>query len=202
MARLSGVRQLRRQRPGLFRQFPGRRTGLGALASRPDLAKGSNRTNAKTSSGDHLVAAFAADEAADRLPQVSWIVAPNKLCEHPTASPAAGQDLTARRVAALASNPEVWGKTALILNYDENDGFFDHMPPRVPPTAGARGKSTSDLAGETCQGTPVGLGPRVPLLVVSPWTKGGFVNSETFDRNSVLRLLEARFGVAEPGGVP
>jgi phospholipase C len=165
-------------------------------------AEGSNRANAKRSDGEHLVAAFTADVAADRLPQVSWIVAPYKLCEHPSASPAAGQDLTARLVAALASNPEVWGKTALILNYDENDGFFDHVPPLVPPTAGAPGKSTSDLAGETYQGVPVGLGPRVPLIVVSPWTKGGFANSETFDHTSVLRLLEARFGVAEPHITP
>jgi phospholipase C len=44
----------------------------------------------------------------------------------------------------------------------------------------------------------VGLGPRVPMIVVSPWTKGGFVNSQVFDHTSVLRLLEARFGVAAP----
>jgi phospholipase C len=163
---------------------------------------GSNAGNAKTSDGEHLVAAFAADVAADRLPQVSWIVAPYKLCEHPSATPAAGEDLTARLIAALASNPAVWGKTALILNYDENDGFFDHVPPLVPPTAGAPGKSTADLAGETYKDTPVGLGPRVPLIVVSPWTKGGFVNSQTFDHTSVLRLLETRFGVAEPHITP
>ena len=159
---------------------------------------GSNAANAKASMGEHLVAAFAKDVAADRLPKVSWIVAPYKLCEHPSAMPAAGEDLTARLIAALASNPEVWAKTALILNYDENDGFFDHVPPLIPPTAGAPGKSTVDMAGETYKGVPVGLGPRVPLIVVSPWTKGGFVNSETFDHTSVIRLLEARFGVENP----
>jgi phospholipase C len=165
-------------------------------------AEGSNAANAKTSMGKHLVAAFAKDVAADKLPKVSWIVAPFALCEHPSALPAAGQDLTARLIAALASNPEVWAKTALILNYDENDGFFDHVPPLVPPTAGAPGKSTVDLAGETYKGVPVGLGPRVPMIVVSPWTKGGHVNSQLFDHTSVLRLLELRFGVAEPHITP
>jgi phospholipase C len=164
--------------------------------------EGSNAANAKSSDGEHLVAAFAKDVAADRLPQVSWIVAPYKLCEHPSATPAAGEDLTARLIAALASNPEVWAKTALILNYDENDGFFDHVPPIVPPAGAAPGKSTVEATGELYEGVPVGLGPRVPLIVVSPWTKGGFVNSQVFDHTSVIRLLEARFGVAEPQITP
>jgi phospholipase C len=161
-------------------------------------AEGSNAANAKSSNGEHLVAAFARDVAADALPRVSWIVAPYKLCEHPSATPAAGEDLTARLIAALAANPEVWAKTALILNYDENDGFFDHVPPIVPPAGAAPGKSTVEATGEVYQGVPVGLGPRVPLIVVSPWTKGGFVNSQVFDHTSVLRLLETRFGVAAP----
>ena len=161
-------------------------------------AEGSNAGNAKTSDGEHLVAAFARDVAADRLPQVSWIVAPTRLCEHPEHPPAAGEALTARLIAALTANPEVWAKTALILNYDENDGFFDHVPPPVPPAGSAPGQSTVSLAGELYKGEPVGLGPRVPMIVVSPWTKGGWVNSQTFDHTSVLRLLETRFGVAEP----
>ena len=144
------------------------------------------------------MAQFAADVNADRLPQVSWIVPSYKLCEHPSASPAEGEYLTARLIAALASNPEVWAKTAFILNYDENDGFFDHMPPLLPAAGAALGKSTVDLAGETYQGIPVGLGPRVPMLIVSPWTRGGWVNSQLFDHTSVIRFLEARFGVAEP----
>jgi phospholipase C len=164
--------------------------------------EGSNAANAKTSDGEHLVAAFARDVAADTLPRVSWIVAPYKLCEHPSATPAAGEDLTARLISALASNPEVWAKTALILNYDENDGFFDHMPPLVPPVGEAPGKSTVSLEGELYHGVPVGLGPRVPMIVVSPWTRGGWVNSQLFDHTSVIRLLEARFGVDEPQITP
>jgi phospholipase C len=165
-------------------------------------AEGSNAANARTSEGEHLVAAFARDVADDRLPQVSWIVAPTRLCEHPEHSPAAGEALTARLIAALTANPKVWAKTALILNYDENDGFFDHVPPVVPPIGAAPGKSTVALDGELYQGQPVGLGPRVPMIVVSPWTKGGWVNSQTFDHTSVIRLLEARFGVTEPHITP
>ena len=141
---------------------------------------GASAANAKTSQGEHLVAAFAADVAADRLPQVSWIVPSYHLCEHPTATPSDGAFLTARLIAALAANPKVWAKTVFILNYDENDGFFDHVPPPIPPVGTAAGKSTVATTYEDYHGEPVGLGPRVPMIVVSPWTKGGFVNSELF----------------------
>jgi phospholipase C len=163
---------------------------------------GANAVNAKTSDGEHLVAAFAADVAADRLPQVSWIVPPYRLCEHPDASPAAGEWFTARMIAALTANPKVWAKTVFILNYDENDGFFDHVPPPLPAVGTAKGKSTVKTTGEDYHGEPVGLGPRVPMIVVSPWTKGGFVNSQVFDHTSVIQFLEARFGVMEPQITP
>jgi phospholipase C len=161
-------------------------------------APGSTPANAKTSDGEHLVAQFAADVAADRLPQVAWIVPSFKLCEHPSATPSDGAWLTARLIAALASNPKAWAKTVFILNYDENDGFFDHAPPPIPPVGSAAGKSTVDLQHEDYHGEPVGLGPRVPMIVVSPWSKGGYVNSQVFDHTSVIRFLEARFGVMEP----
>jgi phospholipase C len=96
----------------------------------------------------------------------------------------------------------VWAKTVFILNYDENDGFFDHAPPPLPAVHPGMGQSTVDVAGEVYHGVPVGLGPRVPMLVVSPWTKGGFVNSQTFDHTSVIRFLERRFGVMEPQITP
>jgi phospholipase C len=159
---------------------------------------GADAANAKTSDGEHLVAQFAADVQADRLPQVSWIVPSYKLSEHPSATPSDGAWLTARLIAALAANPKVWAKTVFILNYDENDGFFDHVPPPIPPAGAAAGKSTVDMAREDYHGEPVGLGPRVPMIVVSPWTKGGFVSSQLFDHTSVIRFLEARFGVMEP----
>ncbi|MFL5298138.1 MAG: phosphocholine-specific phospholipase C [Phenylobacterium sp.] len=163
---------------------------------------GSTPANAKTSNGEHLVREFAADVAADRLPQVSWIVPSFKLCEHPSATPSDGAWLTARLIAALTANPKVWAKTALILNYDENDGFFDHVPPPVPAAGPALGKMSGGAEGEVYHGEPVGLGPRVPAIVVSPWTKGGFVNSEVFDHTSIIRFLEARFGVHEPNISP
>ncbi|HEX3364604.1 phosphocholine-specific phospholipase C [Phenylobacterium sp.] len=159
---------------------------------------GSTKDNCKDSDGSHLVEQFTSDVAADRLPQVSWIVTNYKLSEHPQASPSDGEHLTARLIAALASNPKVWAKTAFILNYDENDGFFDHVPPPIPPVGTAAGKSTVATTHEDYHGEPVGLGPRVPLLVISPWSKGGYVNSQLHDHTSVIRFLEARFGVMEP----
>ncbi len=162
----------------------------------------SNAANAKQSRGEHLVVRFAEDIANNRLPQVSWIVAPYILSEHPAACPAYGEQFVAGLLSVLAAHPETWAKTAFILNYDENDGFFDHVPPPVPPTASGMGASTVSMEGEVYKGEPVGLGPRVPLIVVSPWTKGGFVNSQLFDHTSVIRFLERRFGVMEPNITP
>ena len=164
--------------------------------------EGSTPANAAGSRGEPLIAAFAKDVQADALPQVSWIVAPTGACEHPDASPSYGEAFSASLIEALAANPDVFAKTAFILNYDENDGFFDHVQPPVPAFGPAPGASTMSLAGESFAGEPVGLGPRVPMIVVSPWTRGGWVNSQLFDHTSVLRLLEARFGVAEPNITP
>ncbi len=176
--------------------------GLDPSSDLYDRARGwaetSNAANAKQSRGEHLVARFAKDVAGGKLPQVSWIVTPYITSEHPAACPAYGEQLVAQLLAVLAANPDVWAKTVFILNYDENDGFFDHMPPPVPPVLAGMGKSTVSLDGENYKGEPVGLGPRVPLTIVSPWTKGGFVNSELFDHTSVIRFLEKRFGVTEP----
>ena len=167
-----------------------------------DWVAGSTPQNAKSSRGEHLVSAFAQDVAAGTLPQVSWIVAPYIMCEHPSASPGYGQSLTARLIEALADHPEVWSKTVFILNYDENDGFFDHVPPPVPAVNASMGASNVDVAGEIYGHEPVGLGPRVPLMAISPWSRGGWVNSEVFDHTSVIRFLEKRFGVAEPNISP
>ncbi|HUE65191.1 MAG TPA: phospholipase C, phosphocholine-specific [Rhizomicrobium sp.] len=159
-------------------------------------------TGVKNSHGGFLIEDFAADVAAGRLPQVSWIVAPTDASEHPEACPGFGQAMTARLIAALTANPDVWAKTVFFLNFDENDGFFDHVPPPVPPISPDMGKSTVSVAGESYKGEPVGLGPRVPMLVVSPWSKGGFVCSQLFDHTSVIRFLEKRFSVTEPNITP
>lgn len=163
---------------------------------------GSTAENAEASRGEHLVRTFAADVAADRLPAVSWIVAPYIMSEHPKAPPAYGEVLISQLIAALVANPGVWAKTVFILNYDENDGFFDHMPPPVPAIDAAMGGSTVDVRGEIYDSQPVGLGPRVPMLLISPWSRGGWVNSQLFDHTSVIRFLEERFGVREPNISP
>ena len=162
------------------------------------ICAGSTAQNATSAAGEFLVEALAADVRAGTLPAVSWIVAPYPVCEHPNASPGRGEAFTAGVVAALTANPDVWSKTGLFVNYDENDGFFDHVPPPLPATGVSLGKSTVSVAGEVFEFEPVGLGPRVPMLVVSPFSKGGWVNSQVFDHTSVLRFLEARFGVREP----
>ena len=185
-----------------FKAFRGAAADPELTARARGWAPGSTPENAKTSRGEHLVSAFARDVAEGTLPQVSWIVAPYIMCEHPAASPGYGESLTARLIEALADYPEVWARTVFILNYDENDGFFDHVPPPLPATGPAPGASTVDLAGESYAGEPVGLGPRVPMLAVSPWSRGGWVNSEVFDHTSVVRFLEARFGVHEPNITP
>jgi len=159
---------------------------------------GSTAANAYTSRGEHLVAEFARDVLAGTLPAVSWLVPPYIMSEHPEAPPGYGESLAARLLEALVANPAVWSRTVFIINYDENGGFFDHVPPPLPAITASLGKSTVDTSTEDYNGVPVGLGIRVPMFVVSPWSKGGWVCSEVFDHTSVLRFLEARFGVAEP----
>lgn len=185
-----------------FAQFRGIDTASELYRRGRAYADGSSMKTAATSQAQYLVSAFARDVAADTLPQVSWIVAPYKYSEHPEATPAHGESLTARLVATLAANPKVWAKTAFIINYDENDGFFDHVPGPVPAIERGQGLSSVDMRGESYKGAPVGLGIRVPLLIVSPWTRGGFVNSEVADHTSVIRFLEKRFGVVEPNITP
>jgi phospholipase C len=137
---------------------------------------------------------FRADVAAGKLPDVSYLVPSAVDSEHPgSSSPVASASLVYQVLDALASHPEVWRHTAVLINYDENDGFFDHVPPPVPP---------ADNTDERWKGLPTGLGIRVPMLVVSPWTVGGYVCSETFDHTSVIRFLERWTGIREPNITP
>jgi phospholipase C len=167
------------------------------------------------------------DVTRRRLPKVSWIVAPAEESEHPArSSPALGADYTARVLEALTADPEVFQRTVLFVNFDENDGFFDHLPPPAPPSylryhpdpahAVLAGDSTVSTAGEyhhrlpddadpamrELLHRPHGLGPRVPLYVVSPWSRGGWVSSEVADHTSIIRFIERRFGVSEPNISP
>jgi phospholipase C len=132
---------------------------------------------------------FEADARAGRLPQVSWLVAPTAQSEHPDYFPAAGAEYIASKLDAIAGNEDLWHKTLFILCYDENDGLFDHVPPPTPPAG---------TAGEFVGGEPIGLGFRVPAVVISPWSAGGHVCSDVLDHTSLIRVLEKRFGVTEP----
>ncbi|VWD42035.1 phospholipase C [Burkholderia lata] len=151
-----------------------------------------------------------ADVQANTLPQVSWLLPPAAYSEHPKFTPLYGAYYLSTILDALTSNPEVWSKTVLLIMYDENDGFFDHVVPPSAPTLPGSGMSTVDVSLErhnvvtstqtgtyTADNLPYGLGPRVPMFVVSPWSKGGFVCSQVFDHTSVLQFIEKRFGVME-----
>ncbi|WP_345634763.1 alkaline phosphatase family protein [Rugosimonospora acidiphila] len=132
---------------------------------------------------------FEYDAINDNLPQVSWIICTSTESEHPDYMPAAGAAYVASKIGAIAANPEVWAKTLFILNYDENDGLFDHVVPPTPPAG---------TPNEFISGQPVGGGFRVPCILISPWTAGGWVASEPFDHTSCIRLLEEWTGVKEP----
>jgi len=148
---------------------------------------------------DRLFDIFRDDVMNGRLPQVSWIVAPESYCEHPNWEPDFGTWYVSQIVDILASNPEVWSRMALFITYDEEGGFFDHLIPPTPPPSPSLGQSTVAITNEIFPGNaahpagPYGLGIRVPMLVVSPWTRGGFVNSQLFDHTSMIRFLETRF---------
>ncbi len=136
-----------------------------------------------------VVAAFQHDVTNGTLPQVSWIMPPWELSEHPPFSPANGEYFVRQLLDALASNPAALASTVFIITYDENGGFFHHTPPPVPPSG-----TTNEFVG----GLPIGLGVRVPMLIISPWTRGGRVCSQVFDHTSIIRFLETWTGVPEP----
>ena len=139
---------------------------------------------------------FQADCAAGNLPQVSWVLGPVLGSEHPPTPPIWGEWVTAQTLNALMLNQAVWEKSALLVTYDENGGFFDHVPPPTAPPGTPGEYITVPLKGVSGAGEiagPIGLGFRVPMLVISPSSRGGFVASQTFDHTSTLKLLAARF---------
>lgn len=171
----------------------------------------------------HSLERLAQDVKDGTLPAVSWVLPPKPWSEHPSSSsPIEGAEFTARVLDALTANPDVWGSTVFFQTFDENDGLFDHLPPAAPPSYNSdgtlAGKATLRLDGhyfddhedrhtsrdDVISGRirPFGLGPRVPMYVVSPWSKGGWVNSEVFDHTSVGQFLEKRFDLEIPGISP
>ncbi len=143
---------------------------------------------------------FAKDVMNNELPAVSWLIPPDGYDEHPPAPPALGEWYTQQILDTLLANPTVWASTALFIMYDENDGFFDHVaPPTAPPgTPGEYITAASIPAGDGNVSGPIGLGVRVPMIVVSPFSTGGYVCHDTFDHTSQLRLLETLFGATVP----
>ena len=162
-------------------------------------------TGTTLTAGGTLFDVFKSDVLAGNLPKVSWIVAPEAYTEHPNWPANYGAWYVSQILDALTANPAVWSKTAFFLMYDENDGFFDHMVPPTPPQSRAQGLSTVATTNEVFAGNsgfsagPIGLGVRVPMVVISPWSKGGWVDSQVFDHTSLLRFIEQRFGPHYPG---
>lgn len=150
-----------------------------------------------------VVAEFARDVVDGKLPAVSWIVGPTAWSEHAENHPQDGEDLSARLIKVLQDNPAVYSKTVFILNYDEGGQFFDHHWPPTPPASEADGASTVTTDGELTRvsqfnipaGHPIGLGFRVPLFIISPWTRGpqGLVFSQVSDHTSVIKFIEKRW---------
>src|SRR5215470_17789632 len=163
------------------------------------------RTGTNISKSGTLFDIFRHDVMNNRLPQVSWLVAPEAYTEHPNWPANYGAWYISNVLDALTANPEVWSKTVFIYMFDENDGFFDHMVPPTPPQSRSEGISTVETTNELFAGDsgnpagPYGLGVRVPMIVISPWSKGGWVNSEVFDHTSLIQFVERRFGRQYPG---
>jgi len=149
---------------------------------------------------------FREDVKNNQLPAVSWIVAPQKFSDHPS-SAWYGAWYISEVMDILTKDPEVWKKTIFILTYDENDGYFDHLPPYTAPQPGNKDtgdvsagistdteyvadKSQQSYKDDKARISPIGLGYRVPLVIASPWSRGGWVNSQVFDHTSSLLFLE------------
>ncbi len=144
---------------------------------------------------------FMSDLDHNALPAVSWLLPAVTSSEHPGFSGGKPGEVVARQIfEALVNHPSIWQHTALFLTYDENGGFFDHVKPPTAP-AGTAGEyvtvQTLPAAADGIRG-PIGLGFRVPMTVVSPFSRGGLLSSDRFDHTSTLRFLETRFGVQVP----
>jgi phospholipase C len=144
---------------------------------------------------------FHADLVNGNLPQVSWINTSFIETEHPGFSTAeVGEHTVAWLLAHLIGHRQTWLKTALFVTWDENGGFFDHVAPPVPPPGTPSEYLTvPDITGSAGGVSgPIGLGFRVPMIIASPFSRGGFLCSDVFDHTSILRFLETRFGVEVP----
>jgi phospholipase C len=167
---------------------------------------GEHQRTVQVPAGDVLYQ-FRKDVETGQLPTVSYLVAPEAFSDHPS-SAWYGAWYLSESLDILTKNPEVWKKTIFILCYDENDGLFDHVPPIVAPNPKdpLTGKTSGGIdtgvdfvelsedlkyhSKEEARESSIGLGYRVPLVIASPWSRGGAVNSEVFDHTSIIRFLE------------
>lgn len=151
---------------------------------------------------------FRQDVKSGNLPLVSYLHAPGNMSDHP-GMPWFGEIYVSEVMNILIENPEVWKKTIFILTYDENDGYFDHLPPFVVPDpyrentgkvseaidprmefATIDQQTNPSAMADRLRSAPLGLGYRVPMIIASPWTRGGYVCSEVFDHTSSIQFLE------------
>jgi len=119
-------------------------------------------------------AQFIADAKSGDLPVVSWLLPPGEYSEHPPGSMCEGENWTASVLNAVMQGPD-WNSTAVFVTWDDFGGFYDHVaPPQVDQ---------------------FGLGPRVPLLIISPYAKAGYVSHTVYEHTSVLKFIETRYGL-------
>jgi phospholipase C len=173
-----------------------RNGGTSELAKRGAVTPWQTDAGAPALSQSHaayVLSSFINDVKSNSLPQVSWIVAPAGYCEHPSYTPDYGAHYVNTVLQTLFSNPEVWKNTALFITYDEHDGFFDHQLPPFPETS---------VTDEYIDGLPIGPGTRVPMLIASPWTRGGYVDSNVYNHTSMLEFLATWTGVKPANVTP
>jgi phospholipase C len=144
-----------------------------------------------------LYSDFLSDAASGNLPAISYVDPIYTLTDdgtgnddHPHADIRSGEAFLAKTFHAVASGP-AWKNTVFVVNFDENGGFFEHVP---PPRATAPNNVDPDIVnGKTL------LGPRVPTVIASPFTRGNpasprIINT-VFDHTSALKLIEWRWGL-------
>jgi len=117
---------------------------------------------------------FQSDVAQGHLAPVTWLVTDTPESEHPPASTCVGENTTVSEINAVMQSP-FWQNTAIFVTWDDFGGFYDNVP---PPKV-----------------NPWGLGPRVPLLVISPYARLGYVDHNTYSFASLLHLVELRFSL-------
>ncbi len=125
-----------------------------------------------------LYSQFVADAQNGQLASVSWLVTPSPTSEHPPSSICASENWTVQQVNAVMQGPE-WNSTAIFVTWDDFGGFYDHVPPPV--------------------NDEYGLGLRVPLLIISPYVRSGYISHTTYEFSSFLKFAEERFGLAALG---